>query len=111
MRLSEVFRCAVSCTGHGESIMRVTLARHLLACLQQGESGADAASARALGDMHARLGGCGGTICVAPGGDVGIAFSTPRMAWACIQDGGGVRSGIDRSQRGAEGVVEVVELD
>ena len=109
---------AVSCTGHGESIMRLTLARHVLALAR--DRSPDLACAAALGDMHARVGGHGGTICIAPSGEVGVAFSTPRMAWACVRGGGEVRSGIDRSntaghdaqaeEEGAD-MVEVVELD
>ena len=105
---------AVSCTGHGESIMRMTLARHALALMR--DASPDLACAAALGDMHARVGGRGGTISIAPSGEVGVAFSTPRMAWACVRGGGETRSGIDRSSKAGEegapaGVVEVVELD
>ena len=80
----------------------------------------DEACAEALRQMHARVGGCGGTISIAPSGEVGVAFSTPRMAWACVRGDGDARSGIDRraSLAGAEeeegseaSVVEVVRLD
>jgi len=109
---------AVSCTGHGESIMRLTLARHAL-WLMHGRSPGEAC-AEALRQMHARVGGCGGTISIAPSGEVGVAFSTPRMAWACVRGDGDARSGIDRSaslaeaeEEGGEGesIVEVVRLD
>ena len=46
--------------------------------------------------MQARVGGCGGTISLKPSGEVGVCFSTPRMAWACAR-GEEVRSGIDRA--------------
>ena len=88
---------AVSCTGHGESIMRVLLARGVLA-LMDGRAAPDAC-ALALRRMHARVGGGGGTISLKPSGEVGVCFSTPRMAWACAR-GGEVRSGIDRALAG-----------
>lgn len=104
---------AVSCTGHGESIMRMTLARHALTLMHGCPP--DQACAEALGQMHARVGGCGGTISIAPSGEVGIAFSTPRMAWACVRGDSDARSGIDRSAEEGEGgeaaVVEVMRLD
>ena len=60
------------------------------------------ACAEALGQMYARVGGCGGTISVTPNGDVGIAFSTPRMAWACVRGEAEACSGIDRRRTAAE---------
>ena len=75
-------------------IRRNASARGVLA-LMDGRAAPDAC-ALALRRMHARVGGCGGTISLKPSGEVGVCFSTPRMAWACAR-GEEVRSGIDRA--------------
>ena len=106
---------AVSSTGHGESLMRYTLASRVLQSLEHNPAGLapDAACASALDAMFKRLGGCGGAICVDGAGRAGVAFSTRRMAWAMRSAAsGGVRCGIDRRPEGtgsAEGTVEVVD--
>ena len=90
---------AISCTGHGESLARVVFSRRVLEKVERGVAPAEAASA-ALEHMSTRVGGRGGAICVSPSGAVGVAYSTSRMAWACMRDEGGdavVRCGIDRS--------------
>lgn len=76
---------AASTTGHGESIMKVTLARKALWLIEQGKSPTEAAQA-ALADMHKKVGGCGGIIIVSTDGHTGIHFTTKRMPWAmCSQ--------------------------
>lgn len=78
-----------STTGHGESIIRVMLARTAVDALTQPRNDAFAyacrarsAAARAVAHMRARVDGYGGVIVVAPDGSVGVAHSTARMAWA-----------------------------
>jgi len=80
--------------------MRLTLARYALSLTHDRPPAQ--ACAEALGQMYARVGGCGGTISVTPNGDVGIAFSTPRMAWACVRGEAEACSGIDRRRTAAE---------
>ena len=80
------------------------VARGVLA-LMDGRAAPDAC-ALALRRMHARVGGRGGTISLKPSGEVGVCFSTPRMAWACAR-GGEVRSGIDRALAERSGVVAI----
>ena len=90
---------AISCTGHGESLARVVFSRRVAEHIERGKAPAEAASA-ALAHMSSRVGGRGGAICVSPSGAVGVAYSTSRMAWACMRDEGGdagVRCGIDRA--------------
>ncbi len=72
-----------SCTGRGEDIMRVTLAKHAVDLIAAGKSAAAAAgeSIRLLSD---RLGGVGGIILVDRTGGVGHAHSTKHMAYAFI---------------------------
>ncbi len=73
---------AVSCTGHGERIIQLTLARHTADLVAAGRSAMDAARA-AVALLGNRLGGDGGLIVVSPSGEVGFAHNTPAMtrAW------------------------------
>ncbi|KAH0622080.1 hypothetical protein JD844_024036 [Phrynosoma platyrhinos] len=76
---------ATSTTGHGESIMKVVLARLILYHMEQGKSPEDAADV-ALNYMKTRVGGLGGVIVVSSSGDWTARFSTKQMAWATIKD-------------------------
>jgi beta-aspartyl-peptidase (threonine type) len=84
---------AVSATGHGESIMRIMLAARVCSLLQTGMTAQEAAR-EAIRHMEARVGGRGGIIMITKNGDLGVSFTTERMAWASISDGV-MRSGID----------------
>ncbi len=76
---------AVSCTGVGEPILRVGLAR--TAADRVAELGAQGAAEAALGQLEEH-GGEAGLILVAPDGTVGIARNTTTMSWAlCHADG------------------------
>nr|XP_057914575.1 isoaspartyl peptidase/L-asparaginase [Doryrhamphus excisus] len=79
------FSGAVSCTGHGESILRVTLARHILSHIEQGKSVAEA-SDMSLRYMGERVHGAGGAIVVSPTGQWASTFTTERMAWAAVDN-------------------------
>jgi beta-aspartyl-peptidase (threonine type) len=74
---------AVSCTGHGERIIQLTLARHCADLVGQGRSAMEAAR-QAILSLGARLRGEGGIIVLAPRGEVGFAYNTPAMsrAWS-----------------------------
>ncbi|XP_060942966.1 isoaspartyl peptidase/L-asparaginase [Limanda limanda] len=76
---------AVSCTGHGESILKVTLARLILSHIEQGKSVADA-SQLSLRYMGERVRGAGGAIAVSPSGQWAATFTTERMAWAAVEE-------------------------
>ncbi|NWX84312.1 ASGL1 asparaginase, partial [Nothoprocta pentlandii] len=76
---------AVSTTGHGESIMKVVLARLVLHHMEQGMAPAAAADA-ALDYMKRRVGGLGGVIVVSSSGQWAARFSTQQMSWAAVQD-------------------------
>lgn len=84
---------AVSTTGHGEAIARVTLARLALWLLEGSASkekmSPQAAVETALDVMQRRCGaeggGTGGLIMVVPSGEVAKSFSTRRMPWASEQ--------------------------
>ncbi|KAM4772534.1 isoaspartyl peptidase/L-asparaginase-like [Rhinophrynus dorsalis] len=77
---------AVSTTGHGESIMKVTLARLALFYMEQGENPQDAGD-HALDYMNNRVHGRGGLIVVSNTGQWAARFNTKRMAWASIDKG------------------------
>ncbi|XP_072534518.1 isoaspartyl peptidase/L-asparaginase [Salminus brasiliensis] len=74
---------AVSCTGHGESILKVTLARLILFHMDQGRTASEAAEC-SLQYMGERVQGGGGVIVVSPTGDWTATFTTERMAWAAM---------------------------
>jgi beta-aspartyl-peptidase (threonine type) len=76
----------VSTTGHGESIMKVTLAKLVLTYMDTGMP-VQEASEKALGYMRARVNGPGGLIALDAYGNIGLAFTTKRMVWASIKDG------------------------
>jgi len=73
---------AVSCTGHGERIVQLTLARHAADLVGRGLSAGDAAK-EAVALLSRRVRGDGGLIVVAPHGEVGFAHNTAAMtrAW------------------------------
>ncbi|XP_063348046.1 isoaspartyl peptidase/L-asparaginase [Pelmatolapia mariae] len=75
---------AVSTTGHGETIMKITLARLILFHMEQGRSVEDA-SDLGLACMQSRLGGLGGVVTVDPQGHWAARFSSKYMSWAAAQ--------------------------
>jgi beta-aspartyl-peptidase (threonine type) len=77
---------AVSCTGHGESIMKLALARWACDAVERGLAPQEAAQAAAT-YLRQRLNGDGGLIIVAPDGRAGWAMNTPRMSRALMREG------------------------
>jgi beta-aspartyl-peptidase (threonine type) len=73
---------AVSCTGHGERIVQLTLARHAADLVGRGLPAAEAAR-EAVRLLGSRVRGDGGLIVVGPAGEVGFAHNTAFMtrAW------------------------------
>lgn len=84
---------AVSCTGRGERIMRLTLARLAAERVGAGRPAAEAAR-DAVAALGARLGGGGGLIVVGPTGEPGSAHDTQVMARAWIGADGVLRSAL-----------------
>jgi beta-aspartyl-peptidase (threonine type) len=72
---------AVSCTGLGERIIQVTLARHCADLVGRGLSAADAAR-QAVAYLDERVGGECGLIVIGPRGEPGFANNTPAMTRA-----------------------------
>jgi L-asparaginase / beta-aspartyl-peptidase len=86
-------RAAVSCTGHGERIIQLTLARHAAELVASGRSAMEAArEASAL--LAARVRGEGGLIVVGPAGEVGFAHNTPVMSRAWTEPDGTIRAAL-----------------
>jgi beta-aspartyl-peptidase (threonine type) len=85
---------AVSATGHGESILRVGLARTVIERLARGAAPTQAAN-DGLQEMTERTGGTGGVIVISRSGATAHAATTPQMPWAEITDGGAA-SGVER---------------
>ncbi|XP_033170835.1 probable isoaspartyl peptidase/L-asparaginase CG7860 [Drosophila mauritiana] len=80
-------RGGVSTTGHGETLMRYNLAQRILAAMEYQGLSAQAAADKECREMTKRLGGTGGAIVVGHSGDLGISFTSRRMAWGYVQDG------------------------
>ena len=72
---------AVSCTGWGEPIMKLVLAKWAADRVREGKPPA-AVAQEALAYLRVRLGGHGGMILLNRDGQFGMAHNTPRMAWA-----------------------------
>ena len=75
-----------ACTGWGEGITRVVLAKTVLDLLERGGS-VQAAAARAIQLLQDRVEGRGGVILVDSRGDVGYACNTDAMAHAYLKEG------------------------
>lgn len=77
---------ACSNTGHGESMMRLCLAKTTIEWMRDGLSAEDAAR-KAITLMGERTGGAGGTIVIDRSGRMGWARNTATMSWsACASD-------------------------
>src|SRR5205823_4554642 len=72
---------AISCTGWGEPIMKLVLAKWT-ADRVAGGIAPEKSAQDGIAYLHSRLNGHGGMIVVDTQGRFGIAHNTPRMAWA-----------------------------
>ncbi|XP_047734318.1 isoaspartyl peptidase/L-asparaginase isoform X1 [Prionailurus viverrinus] len=84
---------AISTTGHGESILKVNLARLTLFHVEQGKTLEEAAN-MSLGYMKSKLKGLGGVILVGKAGDWAVKWTSASMPWAAAKDCQ-LHSGID----------------
>uniref|UniRef100_A0A2K5QCG4 Isoaspartyl peptidase/L-asparaginase n=1 Tax=Cebus imitator TaxID=2715852 RepID=A0A2K5QCG4_CEBIM len=76
---------AISTTGHGESILKVNLARLTLYHMEQGKTLEEAADL-SLGYMKSRVKGLGGLILVSKTGDWVAKWTSASMPWAAAKD-------------------------
>jgi len=72
---------AASCTGWGEPIMKLVLAKRASDRVREGRT-PEMIVNEAINHLHARLKAHGGIILLDSSGRFGIAHNTPRMAWA-----------------------------
>lgn len=72
----------VSTTGHGETIMKAALAHDILKRIEYLGQVPQKAVEEACQNMTKNLEGTGGAICLNKNGDVGVYFTSKRMAWA-----------------------------
>lgn len=77
---------ACSTTGHGESMIRVCLAKTAVDAARS--TSAEASMRASLAMLHARTGGTGGAILASRDGSLGLARTTRTMTWAAVMDGG-----------------------
>ena len=77
----------VSCTGLGEAIMRVVMAKTAVEFLRAGQA-PDAAAKAAARVLHQRGRGTGGLILLDKNGTPGFAFNTSRMAFGYVASDG-----------------------
>jgi beta-aspartyl-peptidase (threonine type) len=77
---------ACSCTGDGEAILRLCLAKMATEWLRQGMHPVDAARA-SVRSLLTRTAGFGGIILVDPRGRLGFARTTQTMTWAAASEG------------------------
>ena len=75
---------AVSGTGEGEYFIRLAVAHRICALVEFAGLSLQAAADRVVQDDLTRLGGQGGVICVAPGGQMAWSFNTSGMYRARI---------------------------
>ena len=75
---------AAACTGWGEGILRVGLARTAVGHLR--DAAAQDSAWLAIREMDSRIQGRAGVIVLSRDGSIGYAFNTPRMAVAYMDE-------------------------
>ncbi|MCK5588589.1 MAG: isoaspartyl peptidase/L-asparaginase [Candidatus Lokiarchaeota archaeon] len=75
--------CGVSATGHGESIIKTTLAKTTAALIEENDLTAQKAADAAIDFLWTKVGGKGGVIVIDKNGNVGLSYNTTKMprAW------------------------------
>lgn len=91
----------ISSTGHGETIMRFNLAQQILSKIRYQKRNAQQATEEACREMTERLTGTGGAITIDADGNLGIYWTSKRMAWAYAK-GNDLVYGIDHGQEARE---------
>lgn len=86
---------AVSCTGHGETIIRYNLGQRILQRIELLGENAQTAAESVFREMEKRLPHKAGSISLDKNGNVGIHFNALKMAWA-YRKGDKIHSGIRR---------------
>jgi len=82
---------AVSCTGHGEKVIQLALARYAAELVAAGR-GAPGAARRAVEALAKRVSGEGGLIVMPPAGEPGFGHNTPVMSHAWTTPDGTIQA-------------------
>ena len=80
---------AASCTGHGEAIMRLVLAKTAVGFLRDGQAAQNAADG-AMGELATKVKSTGGVILMDRLGNVGYARNTSHMPVCSVTAGGSI---------------------
>ena len=83
----------VSCTGWGEAIMKIVMAKSAVEMLRAGRSAQEAAD-EAIRLLSSRTGGTGGLILLDRDGTPAFAFNTPHLVWGVANSGDYFRVGV-----------------
>ncbi len=83
-------RGAASCTGHGEAIIRLLLAKRAVDYLREGAEAASAAKMAVADLADERIGGTGGIILIDRRGQVGYARNTTHMPVCVVKFGSAI---------------------
>lgn len=75
---------AVSTTGWGEAMIKVVMAKTVADLMATRTNNASRAAEEAIAILKNKAKGYGGVIALDPGGNIGVAFNTPRMARAYL---------------------------
>ncbi|HLF14171.1 MAG TPA: isoaspartyl peptidase/L-asparaginase [Bacteroidota bacterium] len=76
----------VSTTGWGEGMIKVVLAKTVIDHMDANEKDPQKAAEFGIDLLHKKVDGRGGVIVLNYEGRVGVSFSTPRMAFACMTE-------------------------
>lgn len=87
----------VSTTGHGETIMRFNVAQTIIKRMEFLKENAQTATTTSLEDMTKRLTGTAGAITISAKGEIGIHFTSEKMAWA-YRKGNDIHYGIRKGE-------------
>ncbi|PSN33025.1 hypothetical protein C0J52_17828 [Blattella germanica] len=98
---------ACSTTGHGESIMRFCLGFVILSLIKEGKSTSEATK-MAVEGLTQRFNNTAGAITVTNKGEIGIDFTSKRMAWA-YQRANKLCSGINKGEEFCEEFYSFIE--
>jgi len=79
-----------SCTGWGEAIMRIVMAKAAVDMLRAPDASAQLVADACIRLLARRAHGTGGLILLDRNGDAGAAFNTSNMAWGVIKPDGSV---------------------
>jgi len=83
----------VSCTGWGEAIMKIVMAKAAVDLMRAGQSAQQAADS-SIKLLAERTGGTGGLILLDRSGTPAFAFNTPHLVWGIAAVDGGFRVGV-----------------